>query len=86
MFGITFCSVMQQISQTRKSFFMITDRSDEDFCSFSVPPFTHFPVDALESASRVVKNTDGADVAMHCYHCNGDIVSRCTEPNFVQEK
>ena len=67
--------LLSQIAQTRKC-----------FCSFSVPPFTHFPVDALESAPRVVKNTDGADVVMHCYHCNGEIVSRCTEPNFVQEK
>ena len=45
-----------------KVVFIITDRSDEDFCSFSVPPFTYFPVNALESAPRVVKNTDGANV------------------------
>ena len=64
--------LLSQIAQTRKC-----------FCSFSVPPFTHFPVDALESASRVVKNTDGADVAMHCYNCNGEIVSRCAEPNNI---
>ena len=64
--------LLSQIAQTRKC-----------FCSFSVPPFTHFPVDALESASRVVKNTDGADVVMHCYNCNGEIVSRCAEPNNI---
>ena len=45
--------LLSQIAQTRKC-----------FCSFSVPPFTHFPVDALESAPRVVKNTDGADVVL----------------------